>query len=85
MSMRSAARDDPKVPVWAQTQASSGHSATHHKFDLERLRREAKAKHQILEVTFFPDMDSVTNVDKLYDVDQLVEVEFIPVRKKAGK
>ena len=51
------------------------------RFDVEKLRREAMAKHEILRITFFPNTDSVTNFDKLYDIDEMVQVEFIPTAK----
>jgi hypothetical protein len=74
-----------QLPVWAQNEASPVASTKHEKFDLGKLRREARAKHEILVVTFFPDVDSVTNINKLYDVDELVQVQFIRVPKKAGR
>jgi len=42
-------------------------------------------KHEILQLTFFLDVDSVTDICKLYDVDQLIEVKFIPARKKSAR
>lgn len=74
-----------QLPVWAQNEASPVASTKHEKFDLGKLRREARAKHEILVVTFFPDYDSVTNPDKLYDTDELVQVQFIRVPKKTGR
>jgi hypothetical protein len=46
--------------------------------DIDKLRKDAADKGQILKITFFPDFDSVTDVDKLYSVDDLMQVEFLP-------
>ncbi|MGB8412545.1 MAG: hypothetical protein WCE23_06940 [Candidatus Binatus sp.] len=46
--------------------------------DIDKLRKEASAKGQILRITFFPDVDSVTDVDALYDTDDRIQVEFLP-------
>ena len=46
--------------------------------DIDELRQEAAANGQILRITFFPDTDSVTDMDALYDTDELVQVEFLP-------
>ena len=48
---------------------------------IEQLRKDAAAKHQILRITFYPDVDSVPDIDKLSDVDGLADVEFIPIDK----
>jgi hypothetical protein len=57
----------------------------HQKLDIKTiktLRSEAAAKHQILEVIYYPDVDSVQNWDALYSTDDLAEVRFLPATKK---
>jgi len=57
----------------------------HQKLDIKTiktLRGEAAAQHQILEIIYYPDVDSVQNWDALYSVDDLAEVRFLPVTKK---
>jgi len=50
--------------------------------DIDKLRKEAADKHQILKITFYPDVDSVPDFDSLFDTDALADVEFTPVDKK---
>lgn len=45
--------------------------------DVDKLRKEASAQRKILQITFFPDTDSVT--DALDDIDELAAVKFLPV------
>lgn len=71
-----------EVPARAQSPMSSSARANQHqKLDISRLRHEATAKHQILRITFYPDIDSVPNIDKIYDMSELAEVKFIDVPK----
>lgn len=49
------------------------------RMDIDALRKQAADKHQILRITFYPDIDSVENFDTLYDVDNLAFVEFLDV------
>jgi hypothetical protein len=49
--------------------------------DIEKLRKEALDKGQILRIIFYPGTDSVTDTDTLYDTNDLIGVEFIPVSK----
>jgi hypothetical protein len=45
----------------AQPAPSTASSKQHEKLDIMALRRKAAAKHQILEVIYYPDVDSVQN------------------------
>ena len=47
--------------------------------DIDDLRKQARLQKKILRITFYPDVDSVPNFDRLNDTDDLAEWEFVPV------
>jgi hypothetical protein len=46
------------------------------------LRKQAAAKKKTLIITFYPDMNSMEDEGGLYDIDELMKVDFIDVPKK---
>jgi len=70
----------------AQPATPVGGANHHQKLDIKTiktLRSEAAGKHEILEIIYYPDADSVQNWDALYSTDDLAEVRFLPATNKA--
>lgn len=47
--------------------------------DIDDLRKQARSQKKILRITFYPDVDSVPDFDRLNDTDDLAEWEFVSV------